>query len=549
MGALSSPTTRTFTSWDGYPAVHASYRMEGAVGTKTRGNGIINALLGGGAGAFDLADDLPATSGFAVEAEVVRRSAQSTVVLVSLTPAELFDGPSGFLCRDLADGSALGQAPDSTGVQCDRRDSQGYAQLDILWSVDNSTSMGDEQQQVGLAAEAMRERLENATVEWRVAAVDSGFYNPGGQPSGCTNLSCGETTQNQCRGFTTDLARFAGWFQQDADGNGIDDVSWLGAGGVCNQTREEAAHSARLILSDPAQGTVSFLPSQAAPDDVHLQQGGHLLLIFLGDADDQYYDNAGAAAGIDELETFFRALPLASFQMGGIICPDGSCGEAQRNPHVLQTLLQRFGGVQGLLSDLDNIGPTVGAILDQALVNVSPYVLDRDPITSTVKVAMAADSTVGACNTADVPRSRENGFDVDPTTRTVAFFGDCRPDPANLGSLIAISYRTWIDQSPDPDPPVPGCQVCASCTGVERCDLDACACVCDGELTCAAGFRWDADLCGCACDAAALACDATHIADEDACSCRCPANCNDACDASTEICQASTCICRPILGG
>ncbi|OGQ24811.1 MAG: hypothetical protein A2138_18380 [Deltaproteobacteria bacterium RBG_16_71_12] len=524
--------------------------MAGTTGTKARANAIVTALLGGGAGAFDVADDPAATDGFAVEAEVVRRSAQTTVVLVSLTPAELFDGPSGFLCRDLADGSALAQAPDSTGVQCDRRTSQGFAQLDILWAVDNSTSMNDEQEQVGLAAAAMRTRLESATVEYRVAAVTSGFYDPRGQASGCTNLACGETTQNQCRAFTNDLDRFASWFQQDADGNGVDDVPWLGAGGVCNQPREEIAHGARLLLSDPAQGTVSFLPTQAAPDDVHVHQDGHLLLVFLGDADDQFYDNAGAAAGIDALEAFYRALPVASFQLGGIICPVGqTCGETQRTPHVLRALLQRFGGIEGSLRDLNAIGPTVGAILDQALVNVSPYVLDKYPITSTVKVAMAADSTVGACDTGDVPRSREHGFDVDSTTRTLAFFGDCRPDPAQLGSLIAISYRTWIDQSPVPDPPVPGCQVCASCTGVERCDLDACACVCDGELSCAAGYRWDAGVCGCVCDAGSLACDETHVADEGACACLCPANCNDACDPSSELCQASTCICRPILGG
>jgi hypothetical protein len=91
--------------------------------------------------------------------------------------------------------------------------------------------------------------------------------------------------------------------------------------------------------------------------------------------------------------------------------------------------------------------------------------------------------------------------------------------------------------------------VCASCTGVERCDLDACACVCDGELSCAAGYRWDTGVCGCVCDAAALACDATHVADTGACACLCPANCNDACDTSSEVCQVSTCICRPILGG
>ena len=83
----------------------------------------------------------------------------------------------------------------------------------------------------------------------------------------------------------------------------------------------------------------------------------------MGDADDQFYDNAGAANGINTYEAFFRGLPVAGITMGGIICPDGSCGETQRTPHVISGLVNRFGGVLGSLRDTASIGPTVSAIL------------------------------------------------------------------------------------------------------------------------------------------------------------------------------------------
>src|SRR5690606_38912097 len=153
--------------------------------------------------------------------------------------------------------------------------------------------------------------------------------------------------------------------------------------------------------------------------------------------------------------------------MGGILCPDGSCGETQLNPHVATNLIDRFGGVRGELKVLSSVAPAIEAIIDAAIADVSPYHLGQDAISASGKVALAAGSTVGACNVEDVPRSRTNGFDYDPRNRTVQFFGDCRP--VVVGSTIAISYRTWQEAVPEPDVPC----VC-DCPGNNVCALDTC---------------------------------------------------------------------------
>ena len=62
----------------------------------------------------------------------------------------------------------------------------------------------------------------------------------------------------------------------------------------------------------------------------------------------------------------------------------------------------------------------------------SPFRLTRSPITSTIQVRVRG---------AAVPRSRSDGFDYDPASRAVIFFGTTfRPA---IGDPVVISYRVW----------------------------------------------------------------------------------------------------------
>ncbi|MBK7556159.1 MAG: hypothetical protein IPI55_16595 [Flavobacteriales bacterium] len=533
VGNLSTPITYQLNTWDGYDAMHGSYAMAGNVGVKARINAIAAAFLTGVDGQLDLTGDITAQGGFLVEAEFIRRSANTAVTMVALLPANRAMGPGQFTVRDLADGSTIGQYGDAMGMQCDRFLTSGYASVDILWSVDNSASMSDEQDAVAASAAAMEAKLNGATVDWRTAVVTSAFYNPR-TPASCPNTACGEGGQ-QCRAWTRDLAQFSRWLREGQTG-------WIGAGGTCNQPREEVIYSAQLLLSPSAGGVASFVPVAAQENPNKLREDVNLVIIFVGDADDQHYENAQLPMGVDAYETFFRALPVRSLTMGAIACPGGQCGETQRTPHVITTLVNRFGGVQGRLDTLASIGPTVDAILDAVIGNVSPYRLTQPAVSSTIKVAMDQGSTVGQCNTSDVPRSRENGFDYDARSRTLSFFGNCRPDPDQPNKRVAVSYRTWVDLTPNPDPVPQPCAACASCSGLNICNLERCACECNQTLSCNVGFRWDANACDCVCDTASLNCGPARQADATLCACTCRENCGTAC-VPGEICQQSLCEC------
>ena len=79
----------------------------------------------------------------------------------------------------------------------------------------------------------------------------------------------------------------------------------------------------------------------------------------------------------------------------------------------------------------------VAAAMDQIATDLigasSQYKLTRSPITSTIKVNV---------NGVDVPRSRSNGFDYDPVSKSVVFYG-LQYNP-QLGQQVIISYRVWV---------------------------------------------------------------------------------------------------------
>jgi hypothetical protein len=539
-GTLSPPIVQTLTTWDGFPAVSARYDQAGAARLKERLNAITTAVSPGVTPPFDVAGDVDVAD-LRIEVEVVRRSAEQTVVVVGILPLSRVTGDGQFSLRDVVDGSALGRARDTRGVHCEKKLSVGFSKVDILWSVDNSTSMGDEQAAVAAAGQAFVDKLANSTLDWRAGVVTSAFYAPKTTTDpACTNLVCEARTTSQCRGFTRILPTFQSAFIES-------DAAWVGAGGACNQSRERIVHGAQLMLTPDDPGSTEddfahFVPATAIEDPLHLRADADVLVILLGDADDQRFESVDAAAGIDAYEQFFRAFPRR-VTLGGILCPeDQECGEDQRTPRVARGIVNRMGGVVGAINDPASIAATIDAIVDALIADASPYLLARDAISASVKVSMQEGSTLGRCNTSDVPRSRTDGFDYDARTRTVSFFGSCRP--VVDGAVIAVSYRTW-----QPAPPVVDEPCTCACGGGFACLDDGgalCGCLCVADLTCAAGFSFSRDSCSCVCDVATQ-CDATRVPADDTCACVCRDDCGGC--GPAQVCNTSLCACTGGIEG
>jgi len=521
----------------------------------------------------------------------VRRSNQSLVVLLAIVPTANFTEPSIFTVSDVAGGSALAQFGDANAVQCETF-VPGESKVDFLFVVDDSCSMGSHQSALATSATAMEANLNNSALDWRVGMVTTAYSYTSGTNSGVF------------RGFTDQIGTFKAWLNQNSCSNGFctgtsntvactnQSQCWVGTGG--NST-ERALHSARAATQ--------FMTQSGTNQTMRLRTGATLVIIVLADADDQ------SSESLQVYEQYFRATgstvgvnknPLGkNIVVHGIICPDGqNCGETQQDPRKVAGVIAATGGVRGDINTQTSIETTIDNIVQSAIA-AAGYKTRKPPIGASVKVAVDVVSGP-ACTANDIPRSRVHGFDVDGKAGTVSFFGDCRP--AQTAQDAAVSYRYWIDTTPnangnpppcssdpaydptDPDgcagnlvcnkvanqcecPPdcggtAPPGMICntnknvcdyictpdcgGACSGYETCNQNSCSCECAQTATCAPGFTFQSGngVCGCVCDTAALGCGPTFQADPNACACVCQSDCGG-CPVG-QSCNPTICAC---LGG
>jgi hypothetical protein len=639
--ALQNVATKSFTTWDNYPAVQAFYDQvtpAGEVDVKTRINAAAAALVDPSVtGALlGLANQ---TGPFRMQAKFVHRSNQSVVVLLAIAPitnagAQIAE-PALFHVTDTAGGSSLAQVGDTTAVQCEpfvaRR-----SKVDFLFTVDNSGSMADEQAALATAAAAMGEALKNSTLDWRVGLVTTDINQAFGSP----NTKWREFVSPSDAAFASSpdptesaISEFKSWL---TSGN----AKWIGTSGA---GQERGAGSVALALNN-------FNPAGASPENRRFRADADVHIIHLGDADDQSslvslvcpagVTNCTPQSGLDTtcsasndatcgqaLQDFFRT-PGAQLGISGfssrfvntlskpvkyhtITCGTttgtSSCGETQKVPRRHKGVATNLGGiVADLYAGTTAIDAAIQLIVADAIA-ASGSALLKPPVGASVKVAMDDVDNRALCNpnapaTGPVvlPRSRVNGFDFTGSTRTLSFFGACRP-PASAGVTgvsTAVSYRYWTDNTPLPDGTPPPCvndpyfdasqadfcsgslqcnltlnvcecpancggsvppgyvcntspAVCAlsctadcggACNGYQTCDQSTCSCTCSASMTCAPGFKMDATTCGCVCDESALKCSGNYQADPAACACVCKADCGG-CGTNT-FCNQSTCACE-----
>ncbi|MBS1152486.1 MAG: hypothetical protein H6Q89_4184, partial [Myxococcaceae bacterium] len=479
-GPVTNPLTQTFTTWDGFAtSVRATYDAASAADLKTRINDIAKAYLGNnvmgllqGAGG--------AVGPFKIQAQFVRRTATRAVVLIAIVPAASYTGQNIFQLDDTAGGSALAQFGDYTSTTCEVFLSDINAKVDFLWVVDDSCSMADSQQAVSRTGALVGQRLTTAGLDWRAAGVATG-YNDNQCSNGCT------------RAFTSDPALMTRWFTTG------DALLW----GTSGSGFEQSLGSARKTIQS------DLLPRNAAGTGNKIRDGAQLHLLLVGDVDDQTSGVTGPT-----FLSFFNNFDGANSAVSkavvhGIVCPANTRCSTQEsmNPAVTKdsAVISGTGGIGADIRTFNVPNPSAAqqaqqtAVIDSilsAVINGTGHQLLKPPISSTIKIAIEAGGTKGTCNVNDIPRDRSNGFDFDSASRRVVFFGSCIPIAA--GKKVAVSYRSWLDASPDPN----GDPCGGACTGLKVCEPNTKSCVCPTTPSncggaCATGTICDLNTCTC----------------------------------------------------
>jgi hypothetical protein len=525
-GTISNPLTQTFTTWDAYPAVKATYNWAATGDAKALATSIAGAFAGAGATGWS------GTAGVAgpwvLQVEYVRRSGNTADIVGAFIPASLYTGAAVLAVDDVANGSAFAQSDDTGSVQCESFKTAAYSKLDILWVVDNSGSMANHQAAVKNAGTAIAQVLGNSALDWRMGLVTTAYYTT--------------TGARDLKDFTTNLTTVTSWFDQalawqashayavgdrvshtDAPGtqpslnnyvcitagtsagsNGTwgtganitdgsahwaYDPTWVGTSGTGT---EEGFLSAQNALNN------HFLPATAAGAAVvpgKLRGDAKLVVIVLTDTEEQ--SSTTAASYI----TYFSGLGAI---VNGIVCQvagANGCSQGETQSKKYMDVVNAMGGVLASVLDFDanaNTVATLDAIILTAAGAASPYTLAKSPISASFKVAMAGP-TVGTCGTPpamllDVPRSRADGFDYYAPTNSILFYGACRPTQANTD--VAVSYRYWVPGTCPADGCPPATCVPA-CTTAQYCDATN-TCVCYADCGgCGAGYYCDTTACAC----------------------------------------------------
>ncbi|MCK6549019.1 hypothetical protein L6R52_24450 [Myxococcota bacterium] len=524
---LSTEQDRALITWDGFPAIFSTARATSGGDTVDVAADMARRVAQAGAltGALPPAGASPGA--FTVYYETILRTGPGGAPLRAVVIGAIAAAPTSdatlIQLSDVANGTGIAQFGDFTGTGCDQFTSApGNDVLDLLWIVDNSCSMSDEQNNVAAAGTEMVALLSTTQLSWRLALTTT--EQNGG---------------NLVRGFTASTPRATAEAESAAWATA---VGQLGTGG----SGEERGATIGITAAQNA------LPATAAESPSRFRQGASVIIVHMSDEEDfsvklasgggdtQCPENGGKQTRIDELINGYLGLAtdptiagLTTFAIHGTqpnttgadFCSfdqgAADCTGASQHGRSYVDIANAMGGGTG--SICGNMSQVVQDIVRAGAGIASQIELTEAPISSTIRVVMA-DESGSFLGRPDIPRSRQDGFDYafsldvasNRVEHKIVFYGSARP-PANR--QLMISYRTWEQGSPSPGGPD------CDCGAGQRCNADTNACEIDP--TCGGG------------------CEAPDVCNMSTGMCEPPDPCQGMC-GENEQCLPDTGMCVPI---
>jgi len=483
LGASVTPVLvgRALTTHETNPAVTSTYRVARA----TTAPALRDALLAPLTGATPTMSMAYGMAGeFLVDVTTVRRAAGRAAnfddVVVTVAPRALYDDdatPTGLRVADLTNTTALAESDKGLGFRCQRVVAPAPPKVDFVWTVDVSVSMGPYQVSIGDTAQRFFQDLNAAGVDFRVAVLKAAssafdFARPapglvwvsGASPTGAQELAYRVTVERYQSMAADNLWPY---------GNG---------GSFVVQLDEEPLAAGVLAFEQLAAGATS-----GAPEARRTRAGARLVAFFVGDETGANDDNrffamntarwgATYPARLAAATAFFRDRGILTF---GMVNDQGTDCARNTVADMRKCLITGNGGAYIPIRTAApaDVAAAMRRIVAAVVGASSPYRLERQPITSTIKVRVRG---------VDVPRSRRDGFDYDQASNTVVFRG-ATYRPA-MGDEVVISYRVWQ--------PCPGagaaCATAGECCAPQECVLGRCAPPC---ARLGAACMRDADCC------------------------------------------------------
>lgn len=435
---------RSLTTHEMQPAITSTYRIARMTNASALRDALVMPLTGAAAPG---GGSTGPSSEFFLDVTTVRRTSGAAIdrtdVIVSISPRSAYENtmaPTAIRANDL-NSAAVAEAGKVLGSTCQVFRAERTAMADFLWTVDTSGSMGDDQMRLGNVATQFFNRLNAAGVDFRVAVLQAGS-----SPSGPNWTSA----MGYPMGFE--------WI------NGADP---MGAMRLCQQVTAQSLPGVGCGAGDtlspyPFSGSQEE-PTAAAVIGHHylsmmsgsprgFRMGARVVTFHVTDEPgsndfERYFDMTNApdtgmpwgttynAMTLANIVAYFRRHEILTF--GLVPVSMNRCSGAGVTPNVADlprcVIEENGGAVIPIRTATDpEIAAAMTRIVDAVAGATSQFRLTRTPITSTIKVRVRG---------MDVPRSRSQGFDYDPVSRSIVFYGSMfRPA---MGDEVVISYRVW----------------------------------------------------------------------------------------------------------
>lgn len=528
IGQIQSQRTRAFMTVEGFPAEQASFTLR--ANQATDAPSVVNTLASYFLNGATLEGLLMTggTSGRDMTVNLLTVHRGTRVVLVAAVVVS--DDPSGdqlIRVEEMTDGTNVARHGSFTRHVCDQFVATEQARADIIWVVDDSGSMEDDQMAVRSAADAMVEILGSAEVDYRLGVARMFAQDENDRRRG----------RLEGDGFTRDLDQFQNDIVVGADGG------W-----------EPGLETGILVVDRLLPATPA-----AEEDPNHLREDAATILIHLSDERDQTVECAAcggceAREGeqtfcsdpegqqvIDQFIEDYTARGITSFALVGDL-PNGCQQTSTRDDfepgqgyvEVANATGGQFGSLCGdMRQNLEDVARAATGV-------ASTYELSQIPASATIRVAIGPPGQGRA-----IPRSRDNGFDYDPVQNKIIFYGDARPEKDDE---VVVGYRRW-DWANNPNSPADPCDDCEVNTFCNpELDIADCQPIC-GETVCDPGLACLPDTAGCG-DPSDVpppgddcgGCDPGLVCDPSADTCVVP--CEETGCAQGQVCSATSHLCQ-----
>lgn len=431
-GVTSLLVGRALKTHEGYDAVTSSYRIQQNTSASALRDKLQTPLVGGTAPGGGTVG----TSGeFFMDITTVRATSGNQII-ITIAPKTLYEDATkstAIRANDLYNTSAVAQGFKELDFACQGFVANRSSIADFVWTVDTSGSMSDDQARLGNTSSKFFSRLSGAGVDFRVGVLTAGESNlnldsPGfafinGTDAEGPKKLCHQVTYSTCTLFPGDVSKpyYMGGGTEEPTAAGVLMFAELKRRASINETnmnrrlRPGALPVAFLVTDEPGSNDFSrYFQNAKDPDTL------------------QPYGSTYNATTLNNIIAYFKRNSIQTF--GLVPVRTTACSPTPDVYDLPRCVIQGNGGASiNIATALDaEVAAAMDRIVDAVAGASSQYKLARTPITSTIKVNV---------RNIDVPRSRSDGFDYDPASKSIIFFGSTyRP---KIGDNVVISYRTW----------------------------------------------------------------------------------------------------------